>query len=46
VDYAELIVQGHTIDTTTVPEPATMTLAGLGVGLLGFVRRRVIAAAS
>ena len=46
VDYAELIVQGHTIDTTTVPEPATMTLAGLGIGLLGFVRRRVIAAVS
>ena len=46
MDYAELIVQGHTIDTTTVPEPATMTLAGLGVGLLGFVRRRAVAAVS
>ena len=34
VDYAELIVQAAPIDTTTVPEPATMTLAGLGVGLV------------
>lgn len=42
VDYAELIVEAHTVDTdvTPVPEPSTLTLLGLGIGAVARRRRR------
>ncbi|NLX57857.1 MAG: PEP-CTERM sorting domain-containing protein [Phycisphaerae bacterium] len=38
--YEELFISGHRIEESPVPEPGTMAVLGLGMGIMAFARRR------